>query len=234
MMITLYRSFILLLFILSLTSSLEAQQLKPTADKALMKVKVQGMKNGKAKSGQKVTLTGIESGKEYVRTTGSDGTFKILLPKGEVYQASYEILGQRHRSKKIQIPDKKGKFSASITLMYQKPDRITLRDVHFNTGESKLRSSSYEALDRLVKALEKKESMRVLVAGHTDNKGDKASNRKLSRARAKAVKDYLVENGIDPSRVEAKGYGESQPVAPNDTPEGRQKNRRTEVRILER
>ncbi len=225
--------FFLLIFSFFLLLRSSAQELEPTADKALMKVKVVNMDKG-PKSGQKVILTGKKSGKEFTGTTGEKGTFKILLPKGDVYRASYEVLGQKHRSKEVRIPDKKGKFSASITLMYKEPQKVTLRDVHFNTGESTLRESSFDALNDLVKALKKRKSMRVMIAGHTDNRGDRASNKELSEERAQAVLDYLVKEGIDSSRLQAKGFGESQPVASNDTPEGRQKNRRTEVRILER
>jgi outer membrane protein OmpA-like peptidoglycan-associated protein len=114
------------------------------------------------------------------------------------------------------------------------PQRITLDDVHFNTGESTLRESSYETLKELKKLLEEKASLKVMIAGHTDSRGDKASNQKLSEARAQAVVDYLVKEGVDRSRLKAKGFGESRPIASNDTPEGRQKNRRTEVRVLER
>ncbi len=70
------------------------------------------------------------------------------------------------------------------------------------------------------------------ISGHTDSDGSEMYNLRLSQARAQAVVDYLVSRGISPSRLIAKGYGESRPVAPNDTPENKQKNRRTELKIL--
>ena len=75
-------------------------------------------------------------------------------------------------------------------------------------------------------------NMVIEISGHTDNVGDETGNQRLSESRAKIVRAYLLKNGIDPERVKAVGHGESQPIAPNSTEEGKQKNRRTEVRIL--
>ena len=80
-------------------------------------------------------------------------------------------------------------------------------------------------------------SMTIELRGHTDSNnstGDPQYNQKLSQARAEAVRDAMIAAGIDGSRISAKGYGESVPVATNDTAEGRQKNRRTEFVILSR
>ena len=70
------------------------------------------------------------------------------------------------------------------------------------------------------------------ILGHTDNVGTDAYNQKLSEKRAQAVVDYLVEKGIDLNRIPAKGFGESHPVTGNDTPEGRQLNRRVEIKFV--
>ncbi len=70
---------------------------------------------------------------------------------------------------------------------------------------------------------------RIRIAGHTDNVGNPRRNQRLSEARAEAVKAYLVAHGIDESRIEAVGFGDTQPVAPNDTDEGRAQNRRIEA-----
>ncbi len=77
-----------------------------------------------------------------------------------------------------------------------------------------------------------KKTMKIEIGGHSDNVGDKAANEKLSADRAKAVKNYLISKGISADRVDSKGYGDTMPVTSNDTPEGRQKNRRTEVKII--
>ena len=73
----------------------------------------------------------------------------------------------------------------------------------------------------------------IEISGHTDNQGGEAYNQKLSENRAKSVFEYLLNNGIDKSRLSYKGYGEEKPVDSNDTEEGRANNRRTEFKILE-
>ncbi len=77
-----------------------------------------------------------------------------------------------------------------------------------------------------------KETLIVEIAGHTDSIASSEFNQKLSEGRAKTVRDYLIKKGIDKNRVTAVGYGETQPVADNGSEEGREKNRRTEVRII--
>lgn len=227
------RIFLALLFFPIAFSDASAQELKPTANKALMRVKVVEVNKG-ARSDQKVTFTASKSGETYSKTTGQDGTFKILLPKGDRYEASYEVFGEQKKYKKIKVPDRKGKINFQLNIKFRMPSKITLDDVHFNTGEATLRESSYDALKKVEKALKQDPGMKVEIAGHTDSRGSNASNQKLSQRRAQAVVDHLVEQGVDGSRLKAKGYGEKKPIAPNDTKEGRQKNRRTEVRVLER
>jgi len=106
-------------------------------------------------------------------------------------------------------------------------------NLEFETGKWVIRSSSYKSLDDLVALLKKKPTFKLLIDGHTDNVGSAASNMRLSKNRADAVKTYLVNKGIDPARITAKGYGLTRPIASNKTAEGRQKNRRVEFTIVE-
>jgi outer membrane protein OmpA-like peptidoglycan-associated protein len=92
---------------------------------------------------------------------------------------------------------------------------------------------SYPELDRLYKVLKNNPELYVEVAGHTDSIGDNEANLKLSQLRADAIKNYLVNKGIDPKRFFTVGYGEEFPIAPNTTEEGRKQNRRTEIVIIE-
>lgn len=105
---------------------------------------------------------------------------------------------------------------------------MVLRNVFFETGSAELRPQSAAELDRLAELLTEVPSLKIQINGHTDNVGDDASNQTLSEARAKAVYDYLVAKNISAERLKFKGFGESQPVESNDTPEGRGRNRRTE------
>ena len=105
---------------------------------------------------------------------------------------------------------------------------MTLQNVFFETGSYILSPSSSPELQSLLLMLEKNPGMKMQIRGHTDNVGDKASNQLLSENRAKAVYQYLVEKGIESSRLSYKGFGETVPVASNETPGGRQQNRRTD------
>ena len=104
--------------------------------------------------------------------------------------------------------------------------------VVFNFGSAVISFGSYGYLDELGDLLVNNPEWRIKLSGHTDNVGDETGNQRLSESRAKAVRTYLLKNGIDAKRVKAVGHGESQPIASNSTEEGKQKNRRTEVRIL--
>jgi outer membrane protein OmpA-like peptidoglycan-associated protein len=115
-------------------------------------------------------------------------------------------------------------------------DNIIIMDqVNFATNQAKILSDSYPTLDEVARVLKENPQLeRVRIEGHTDDRGSADYNQKLSQRRANSVRKYLIERGINPDRLEAVGYGESQPIADNDTEEGRAKNRRSEFVILER
>jgi outer membrane protein OmpA-like peptidoglycan-associated protein len=103
----------------------------------------------------------------------------------------------------------------------------------FKPAESVLEESSGKVLDQLINLLNAYPSNRVLIEGHTDKTGNPAFNLKLSELRAKAVRDYLIAHGgYDASRFQITGYGDTKPIAGNDTKAGRAQNRRVEVTIL--
>lgn len=105
-----------------------------------------------------------------------------------------------------------------------------ISNLEFDLSQSTIRSSSYPSLNRVAALLIEK-NFSLKLAGHTDNTGPMALNLKLSKDRAEAVKAYLVSKGANPSRIEATGYGPSQPIADNNTDEGRQLNRRVEFTL---
>ncbi len=107
-----------------------------------------------------------------------------------------------------------------------------LKNVFFETGKYELQPLSYPELNRLVELLNQTPEMRIELSGHTDNVGLAAANQTLSVNRAKAVYNYLIAQGINANRLSYKGYGDTRPVAPNTTDEGRAANRRTEFTIL--
>ena len=109
------------------------------------------------------------------------------------------------------------------------PPPLVLHGVNFDNNEAVLRLDGYPILDEAVKGLKVWGDVNVEVAGHTDSVGTDEHNMDLSQRRAEAVRAYLIGKGISAERLVAKGYGESQPVADNDTEEGRFKNRRVEL-----
>jgi OOP family OmpA-OmpF porin len=110
--------------------------------------------------------------------------------------------------------------------------KLVLEGVTFDTNSTRLRPESNAVLDRVAEGLRGNPDVRVEVGGHTDNSGSPSVNAKLSNGRAQSVVDYLVAKGIAPSRLKAKGYGSTQPIADNKTAEGRHQNRRVELKKL--
>jgi outer membrane protein OmpA-like peptidoglycan-associated protein len=111
--------------------------------------------------------------------------------------------------------------------------KIVLRNIFYDFNKSSLRPASIAELDRLTLLLEQNPTMRIEISSHTDNIGSAVYNAKLSLNRAVSVVDYLLDKkGINKDRIEYKGYGFEQPIAPNDSDQGRQLNRRTEFKIL--
>lgn len=114
----------------------------------------------------------------------------------------------------------------------KKGEVFVMRNLHFATNKTRILSSSEEALEALFGYLERNPEIRIKIMGHTDNVGKDAANQRLSEGRAEAVREDLIKRGIDASRIEAEGYGETRPIDTNDTEEGRQNNRRVEVEVL--
>ncbi len=107
-----------------------------------------------------------------------------------------------------------------------------LDKLDFSPGSIALPASAPEELDKLVQFLKSNPRQSVFLSGFTDSSGDATQNQNLSRRRAAAVADYLIRQGIDPKRIHSSGLGETNPIAPNDTAEGRRKNRRIEVALM--
>ncbi|HJR15439.1 MAG TPA: OmpA family protein [Gemmatimonadales bacterium] len=119
----------------------------------------------------------------------------------------------------------------SLRLLMAKPQtRLTLRGVNFELGKSVLLPVSRDILSEVARSLVANPDVRVEVAGHTDSTGSRAVNERLSLARAEAVKEFLVENGVAADRMTVQGYASTQPVASNRTASGRAQNRRVELR----
>ncbi|MFW6327406.1 MAG: OmpA family protein [Bacteroidota bacterium] len=110
--------------------------------------------------------------------------------------------------------------------------KVILKNIFFETNKATLKPESYQELQNVVKFLDNNPSIHLEISGHTDNIGSLKANMKLSEERAKSVVEYLVAQKISRNRLEAKGYAFTQPVAPNNTPEGRAQNRRVEFKVI--
>lgn len=109
---------------------------------------------------------------------------------------------------------------------------VVLKNIFFETGKFDLKDESKAELKAVIDFMTYNKNLKIELRGHTDNVGDDKSNLTLSQNRAKAVYEYLLANGIPKERLAFKGYGETMPVATNDTPEGREQNRRTEFKVI--
>jgi OmpA-OmpF porin, OOP family len=109
---------------------------------------------------------------------------------------------------------------------------LTLGDVLFEFNRADLKPGGMRNLYQLVDFLKRNPTRNVSIEGHTDNIGSEGYNLELSQRRAEAVRDFLLDNGISPERITARGYGKAYPVASNNTEAGRQQNRRVEVVVL--
>jgi len=106
---------------------------------------------------------------------------------------------------------------------------VQMSDVLFDTGSSTLKPAAREKLAKISGILLAHPGLSLQIEGHTDSVGTDEFNQQLSERRADSVRDYLAEEGVSASSITARGFGKTQPVASNDTPEGRQRNRRVEL-----
>jgi len=221
----------ILLLLIALAVNLAGQDLQPTETEALLNVLVMNAEK-KPQEGQEVTFASGGDTSTYVGITDASGRFSILIPKGRKYDVQYKTFTANLSHKTLTIPSEEGKLTFDYTIHIMPPKVYTLDNVFFDSGKTTLSKESYKELDELAEYMSKKASMVIEIAGHTDNVGDQESNQQLSEDRAKVVREYLLKKGITPERITAKGYGDAQPISSNATPEGRQENRRTEVRII--
>ncbi len=177
----------------------------------------------------------------------ANGSYQFALPRGQRY--SLQVVGDGEfvassqnidlRETKV-VNGKKTTLSKSytvrevVTMPIEAGSAIALNNLFFATGKNTLLPESFAELNRLAELMEANASMKVEIAGHTDNVGGDAPNLELSQDRADAVRFYLLSKGISSIRLRAKGYGKVRPVAPNTTEDGKAQNRRVEFVILGR
>lgn len=204
-----------------------------------------------AKTGKRLAATvrlrpTDQSAPATIRRTGGDGYFLTVLPAGKDYALTVDEPGYLFYSKRFSLAEgftQTDPYQLEIALEpiaeavatggTEADGSTAFKNVLFESGSTTLLPVSFDELDRLAELLTKVDALRVEIGGHTDDVGGDATNLQLSEGRAASVKSYLIEQGIDENRITTTGYGESKPVAPNDTEEGRAKNRRTTFKLEE-
>ncbi len=194
-----------------------------------------------------VEFIDLKTGTTFAKSfTDYEGEFLICLPLGKDYALNVSkkkylfhsenfALAQNTNSNqpfllKIGLQPIHESVANNGTPPKAKP--IILKNVFFETAKAELRPESLTELNRLKNLLESNPQLKIQLNGHTDNVGSDSDNLRLSDARAKAVYNYLIEQGIAANRLSSKGYGETIPIDTNDTDEGRQNNRRTEFVVV--
>jgi outer membrane protein OmpA-like peptidoglycan-associated protein/tetratricopeptide (TPR) repeat protein len=183
-----------------------------------------------------IEITDNATGKviETFTTNSATGKFIITLASGKNYGIAVKADKYLFHSENFDIPN--GAADNLVNKVIELKNiaigsKIALRNIFFDTGKSTLRPESNAELDRLVKLMKDVPTLKIEISGHTDNTGSATLNETLSQSRAEAVVAYLTSKGIAASRMTAKGYGSSKPIASNNTEDGKQLNRRTEFEI---
>lgn len=196
-----------------------------------------------------IALTAPDGAKFYTEETNSEGYAEVLVPIGKNYELVYLALGRKDIAASVPVSDQPNQ-NIKLTLRYKRytppprkpvtvaaegpaepapPAGFILDAVTFDSGKATVRDASFPQLDGVAEYLVHKKSARIEISGHTDNVGNAKVNKTLSQKRAQSCKEYLVSKGVEEGRIEAVGYGDERPIAPNDSEDGRQKNRRIEA-----
>ena len=170
-----------------------------------------------------------------VQSFSSTGLYRMVLPKGQVYTLTTSARGYLSSNDVLDLSRTSGgqKITKDI---YLTPivvgDKIVLKNIYFEVSKSNLLAASYAELNKLVSMMQDNPLMVIRLEGHTDVVGDPEANLELSQDRVDACEVYLVKQGIPSARIEAKGYGDTQPIVKKGTDEERKVNRRVEFVVL--
>jgi outer membrane protein OmpA-like peptidoglycan-associated protein/tetratricopeptide (TPR) repeat protein len=199
---------------------------------SVLKGKVYDANTNQPLNGQ-ITIT--EYGGQPVIVYQKDGNYDCVVFNGALHTMVVDVPGYMTFTEEVHVPDSSKKYELIVDVPLVKAERgakIVLNNIFFDFNKSTLRPTSFRSLNSLLSMMKRYPDMSIEISGHTDNVGTMSYNQNLSESRAIIVKDYLVRNGISAKRIGAYGRSFRQPIASNDTHEGRQLNRRTEIKIL--
>lgn len=183
-----------------------------------------------------VVLTDLSTGSVISSVSADeDGAYLVTLPVGKDYAFTVKRQGYLFFSENYNIsntaPD--STFTADIALQPIEPNAsVVLKNIFFDTKKSDLKPESLAELNNIIQLMKENPTVRIQIIGYTDNVGTPQDNLVLSKSRALAVVNYLIDKGIQPARLSLAGKGEADPIADNNTEAGRAQNRRTEMKIV--
>ena len=214
------------------------QQGKAICEKVYVKGRVLD-KNTREPVQAEVVFENMKDGSIYnkVKTNGPEAEYEMILPIGNKFGFYADAENYLSENQNLSTENKVVNDVIERDLFVvplEVGQSIRLNNIFFDFAKATLREESFHELDRILPYFEKLPDLKIELSGHTDAVGSDEANKKLSDARANSVRDYLIQRGVRIDKIEAVGYGESQPVATNDTDEGRQLNRRVEIKVLER
>jgi OmpA-OmpF porin, OOP family len=213
-----------------------AQPAQPLPKDAQVNVSIIDMRSKQPRNNELIVFHSQKNDNKYQGISDETGKFSLRLPSGDKYEIYIMGFKDSTSYNVLDIPALAAnafyKNPFSVDIEFEPAREFVLENVEFDFAKATLRPSSYAVLDELVAYLVRKDDERVEIGGHTDNIGTPARNLKLSQERAQSIVNYLISKGISAERVTAKGYGATDPIAENNSEEGRQRNRRTEVKIL--
>ncbi len=164
-----------------------------------------------------------------------DSIAKAMNDEMQKVKSDNEKLSNQLKTTQDSLNAMKSRFVAYVnrpTAEEKNTIETAMANLRFETGKATIVASSYPNLDRIVKLLNEHDKWMANIEGHTDNVGDPVKNMTLSKERAAAVKQYLINKGIKADRIQSEGYGDTRPVAPNTTEKGRAKNRRVLLEVI--
>lgn len=220
-----------ILFLIIVISSTYSQKLQSTNTHVLFNVKVMDFSD-EARTNERILIEGKTNKKRFSGLSNSKGIYSVLVPKNETYKIKYMELNEYIDYSNLYVPPDSGYFTYEVNVRFESKEIYVLENLNFESNKSEILKDSYTSLNQLYDLLYRKPRIKIEIAGHTDNTGNADLNMTLSQARATSVMNYLTSKGIAKDRIVAIGYGDTMPIAENDTEEGKLKNRRTEVKIL--
>jgi len=183
-----------------------------------------------------ITLTELNSAKQISNIqTDESGNFLVTLPINKNYSLNINRKGYLFYSENFSLIDNKldSFFNLKIPLQpIEKGAAVILKNIFFDSNSDLLKKESEIELDKFVALLNENPNLKIQINGHTDNVGKKEDNQKLSLNRANAVVKYFVSKGIKAVRLSAMGLGDTKPIADNNTEQGKNNNRRTEINVI--